>query len=512
VDTPVYSTNRAVFAENIGRRLENLFWRIWSSERLLGRISGQQVAIQFSRINEGGYIRTTPTQSPRSSRAFGERRTQAPMGASSASAPQSTSDASTTANPPKGHGEEGRSTPTLVGPPAHVPRQKSALSTSSALSTEAGFSENPMDVEEDTETPPSSVADAREPASSKDSRRPAAERPPPILKKNPSSGSSRSSTNAALVPAGSESQSNQPARESGTSAVAATSTSQPFRSSSPPAKKYTSTRFSEQVAVSIPKAPVSSSKVAERSSRTQGESSQKSVKRNPVIHASSGASKRRPAIVRHRSSQSSQDSPKEKKSPSPPSPVSTQPTQFLVKEDSEIAVQDPESNPEKGKQRASSPHPSRRRKDDYPESEASSEEAMEHSDNEETQQPGQVAPLVEPNFRSKFAERKGGQHRSFTNLPSLTQKSSAAGATAASFQASGLMDFGQASSTRKGKGKGTAREAFTDEIIPLKAPGPVAPECSDTNTSEPLPRTKSQLTLLLERSKAATEDKEKGNP
>ncbi|KAL9591684.1 MAG: hypothetical protein Q9179_007475 [Wetmoreana sp. 5 TL-2023] len=54
-----------------GRRLENLFWRICGSDRLLQRMSGSQIAAIFSKISEGGYIRTTPTQSPQSSRYLG---------------------------------------------------------------------------------------------------------------------------------------------------------------------------------------------------------------------------------------------------------------------------------------------------------------------------------------------------------------------------------------------------------------------------------------------------------
>lgn len=55
----------------MGRRLENFFWRLWGSDRLWGRINGNRVAAIFSKISEGGYIRTTPTQSPRSSRSLG---------------------------------------------------------------------------------------------------------------------------------------------------------------------------------------------------------------------------------------------------------------------------------------------------------------------------------------------------------------------------------------------------------------------------------------------------------
>lgn len=55
----------------MGRRLENFFWRLWGSDRLWGRINGNRVAAIFGKISEGGYIRTTPTQSPRSSRSLG---------------------------------------------------------------------------------------------------------------------------------------------------------------------------------------------------------------------------------------------------------------------------------------------------------------------------------------------------------------------------------------------------------------------------------------------------------
>ncbi|KAL8716381.1 MAG: hypothetical protein Q9220_000288 [cf. Caloplaca sp. 1 TL-2023] len=67
----VYHSHRAVFAENVGQRLEYFFWRVWSNDRLLDSMTGPLVAAIFSKISEGGYIRTTPTQSPRSSRSLG---------------------------------------------------------------------------------------------------------------------------------------------------------------------------------------------------------------------------------------------------------------------------------------------------------------------------------------------------------------------------------------------------------------------------------------------------------
>ena len=48
--------------------MENFFWRIWSSSKILNSIRGQRVSFIFAKINEGGTVRTTPTQSPRTSR------------------------------------------------------------------------------------------------------------------------------------------------------------------------------------------------------------------------------------------------------------------------------------------------------------------------------------------------------------------------------------------------------------------------------------------------------------
>ncbi|KAI9695853.1 MAG: hypothetical protein M1836_005970 [Candelina mexicana] len=72
----VYSTHKHVIAGDVGLRLENLFWRILSKESIYSNITGPTVASLFQHISEGSnFIRTTPTQSPRSSRSLGARRT-----------------------------------------------------------------------------------------------------------------------------------------------------------------------------------------------------------------------------------------------------------------------------------------------------------------------------------------------------------------------------------------------------------------------------------------------------
>ncbi|KAK2750443.1 hypothetical protein FQN57_003923 [Myotisia sp. PD_48] len=49
----VYTTNRTTLERDAGRRLENLFWRIWSNGRLSKTISGYTLAHLFIKISEG---------------------------------------------------------------------------------------------------------------------------------------------------------------------------------------------------------------------------------------------------------------------------------------------------------------------------------------------------------------------------------------------------------------------------------------------------------------------------
>ena len=122
------------------------------------------------------------------------------------------------------------------------------------------------------------------------------------------------------------------------------------------------------------------------------------------------------------------------------------------------------------------------------------DDASEKSGNEK---PGALKPLVDPNFRSKFIGKTRSAQGSFTNLPSLLRKSAAPAPVSASFQAVGMMDT---SSTSRGKG----REAYTNVVAPLKA----SPEAASGDDPQPLPRTKSQLTLLLEKERNRSANQE----
>ena len=138
--------------------------------------------------------------------------------------------------------------------------------------------------------------------------------------------------------------------------------------------------------------------------------------------------------------------------------------------------------------------------DDDGDEDENDDDASEKSSNEK---PGALKPLVDPNFRSKFIGKTRSAQGSFTNLPSLLRKSAAPAPVSASFQAVGMMDT---PSTSRGKG----REAYTNVIAPLKA----SPEAASDDVPQPLPRTKSQLTLLLEkeRNRSATQEQMGRNP
>lgn len=452
------------------------------SERLRERLSGAQIDRQFDSISQGGRIKTTPTPSPRSSRNL------------SSSVKETRSTTST----------------------------ESAVSASSA-SPKAGPVQCHEEMEDTSVTPtPQSPSRASSEATTKpkENRRTTTNRPPPILKKV-SSGSNRPSRSSSILSPASQG----PWSAADASIEGAVTFDDEPTSMEPlapiagrPARKSTTTRFNEEVAVSIPKEPTVSRSSGGRSSgdRSSGESSQRPGRRNPVVVASTGASKRRPPIMRQRSSQASSFGalryPGSRASSSPDLTLSLKSTDTCTAED---------PNQEAGassarRLRAISPHPLKDRKGLSP-SPSSSDRMAEDFGREGagSQAPSTnpdlgpsiiaetantsyeiSSPLVDPNFRSQFVDKTRASNRSFTNLP-LARKASAAVPTAASFQASGMLDPGQGSSA---VGKSRGKEAFKNEIVPLKAPASAGPE-PPAEFLQPLPRTKSQLTLLLEREK-----------
>ena len=449
-------------------------------------MNGVQLANHVRRINEGGYIRTTPTQSPRSSRHLGSYIRAA-------------------------HNDSSPVPPSSNYPPS---------------STEAGPSsrgDHDDGHDQPTPTPTSPFADAKNSKSeSKDNRRSATMRPPPILK-NSSSGSSQSSNSPSIL--------SSTENEVRSSEVAADhedavdleedpkshKQTLPISKGSAPARRSNVTRFNEEVSVSIPKFSTSIPKsTAERPRKTSGEGSQKFGKRNPVIVASTGASKRRPTVMRQRSSQvssmgASRNASFQNLARSP------RPTSL---ETDDIPIETP-GTPSARQARAASLHHWRQRIRLSTES-PSSEEVSEASGDESTDKQRPPArpdvrskcfekvesekPLVDPNFRANFVDQTRSSQRSLTSLSAFARKSSAAEPAAASYQASGMIERGQATTSSSGKGKG--KNAFTNEIVPLKAPAASGPEPTDEESYQALPRTKSQLSLLLERERVRSASQE----
>ena len=445
------------------------------SERVRERLDGTQMNKQFNNISEGGYLRTTPTPSPRSSRSLGSY------------------DAEAEATSTKSAGQ------------------------SSPASTRAGRAQSEEDSEDTSVTPTPQSPYKRSPEATtdpKENRRTTTTRPPPILKKVGSGSSPSSKSSTVLSPASQETPS--AAAAGNEEAVTFDDDSIPTDPLIPMARKSTRrstlTRFNEEVAVSIPMVSTAS-----RSSgaRLSSESSQRSGRRNPVVVASTGASKRRVPVMRQRSSQAasfgaSKDAPS-RSSSSPNLAQSMKPTERNI---AESPIQEADATSTR-RLRATSPHPSKHRKHSS-QSPPSSDETAEEFGGEDAgaQEPSEnlragptlvkkignanfetSKPLVDPNFRSKFVDKTQLSNRSFTNVSSFAHKSTVAVPAAASFQASGMLDTGEGISTvTAGRNKG--KEAFKNKVVPLKAPAAAG---STAEASQPLPRTKGQLTLLLER-------------
>ena len=459
------------------------------------------VALQFNGINEGGYIRTTPTASPRSSKS-------------------------------------------LAGHYRHARSERPSFQAHAAPAAPVAEVRPAMDYEglqdgSATPTPVSPFTAAVKTSAVPEGKRRSIDlsRPPPILKTS-SSGSSRyfePSTPPLL--SGREVQSRKLSRDVDTDVPdeyddadvpegdpVLASTKVPAIVRTGPIRRSTVTRFNEEVAVSIPKAaPSLSSSTADKPRRSSADTSggQRTGKRNPIVVANAGFSRRRPTVLPRRSSGNSSLSASRSSSYSK-----------LARSLKEASINFDDSSRRETEDlptrraRAGSPHSSKDRRPRSP-GPTSSEDEVDEDDsegsdpvartildpnsNEETSS-GAVGkptrgskPLVDPDFRSKFARNDLSSHRSLTSLPAFARKSSAAVPAAASFQASGMMETARVE-TLAGHSKG--RESFTNVTAPLKAPASAGPETVLDDDFKALPKTKSQLTLLLERERARSANQE----
>lgn len=468
-----------VLADDVGWRLENFFWRIWGNKRIRDRITGSQIALLFSNISEGGFLRTTPTQSPRTSRSLGVY-------------------------------ESHRRSEKI--PDSSPPKTPDALARSQNLSR----------VEQDENRMVVCVSDGvAEPMLG--SRSISTEQtkevtlPPSILKK-PKIGSSSQVTKTARI----LSQKAQSTHGDGTSSRDGESVSAKEKPE-PDKTGWNNGKYSDRDQdLSLSEASRSSTTndamssttnvqfsnaitTDEQGTRSQEDERQKSTRRRTIIHAKTAATKRRPAISQRKSSQSSSSNASNAMLPLIHSGKTASLSKFrgLASASDELAGSLPLQTAKVSRLESPQPieHIRLRAGDD-----GSGEGSEEGISGRETRR--STDRLVDRDFRSKFATKTGIDREPFASLPPITHKSAAAAATSAFHQASGTVGFGQ-SKPHSDKGKRSVE--FADATIPLKPPGASGPNEADEDEDAPsnLSRTKSQLTLLLEKDKKRNEDENK---
>lgn len=427
-----------MLAEGVGRRLENFFWRIWDP-RLLDNITGTSVAAIFGKISEGGYIRTTPTQSPRSSRSLG--------------------------------------TPNEPQQPdwAYQPSQTSLTSSTSWLEGVRNDDDAGEDEETETESPPSS-------------RKKLPPRPPPILKKSkhaspPLQDQARSSAAQPGSSLAGDPHTDETSIDKDPAPEGATQIKPLERSSK-------TARFkADELSSTIPSSTMKEEgDEIDEPTGAQSRGKQKPGRRKVAVVASTGSSKRRPAM-RQRSSQSSSSSAS-----------IILPPQLEI--DSRVGGQTREASsaatvkaPEGF---GSSPVPAQRRPgsdDDGPGKYTSTEQT------DYTSHAADKGRSANPEIQGGTGARRLPRH---TSLTSVLKKSTAAAAASASYQATGIMDMGQGSAG--GKSHGAEAEA-RGESNPTPLAGSSRPVPGNSSTVRALPRTKSQLTSLLQRDQKPSKDR-----
>ena len=449
-----YSTNRRLLADGAGRRLENFFWRLWSSNHILENITGGQVAVLFDAISEEGPLRTTPTQSPRASRLLGDysrhihpsQSQQRTSEIGDQSSRNLVSDTPAEAMPQSGNVQVAAASFEEDPRITVVRRSKNTLQLAEG-SQESGDGHSPPEArrprivfddgdDEHTPTPtPPSTAQQAEPSKS-------------------------------YIEA--------------------------FQRSGPPPKAEMLRADSETLPPGSPTS-VTTAISASSEDTVKGSlgGSHQTPKRKPrkrgVYYASTPANRKRPVFMRRQSSQSSSSTASSTVSPRPSASIPRTLKDTLVIEH--------------GEESGGVPHTSEGAIEDDGSSPVETHETKASSMSRSSRSAQQRSTLVEPDFRSKFVAQTRSAQSSFVSLPSLLRKPSATTATSASYQAAGTLDLGQ---QRERAGRGGGRVTFSDQGVPLESPGLAGSAIGkEQDQASALPRTQSQLTLLLERGRRA---------
>lgn len=453
----VYSSSKAILPGGVGRRLDNFFWRIWSRSEILNHLRGSQVAVLFGKICEGGLTSAKPRRASRSLESPG--------------------DFSPT-------GDFGRG----------LTRSLTARSNSphSAERADRESCEESLDTRnlENLHCLEAAVASQQ---SKKDPNL-----PPSILKKNRSDSSQLGKSTRILSPKLESSISSASEEASMTSGSRVSGAKISMRGGQ--ALRLERTQESKKPAQFKSKTlPPEVVAMSEKGPKSDGVESQKPTRKKPTIHAKTGASRRRkPTITRRKSSQTSVTSAsgiiscnRDKKPRNEPAEVGSTPDATYRRR-----VQSARCS------RTTSPHPLLKRS-----AEATSEEVFVSDDDEDspTSLNRKDHDLVEPNFRTKFVSRVRPERRPFGSLPPLEHTSAQAAGTFSPYQGHSTIRFDEAI---QGDGKGKRIAGFNSNTSSgLKAHDGRAMGSNESDEDVPiaLPRTKSQLTLLLQQERQASQ-------
>ncbi|KAL8693768.1 MAG: hypothetical protein Q9218_001464 [Villophora microphyllina] len=433
---------KAVLAEDVGHRLENFFWRIWGSDRLWGRMSGNLVAAIFSKISEGGYIRTTPTQSPRSSRSLGTfHRPQKPEGQYAPLQPDATESISSVTELPgeddAGNAEETETESVSASRRRLPPRSSPILKKTKAVSPAAEFRNLDAALQHRRHA---AVADAHGTSSLGESR-------------------------TSIVP--------DPQHVGGTTEVSRSAYGNPGSKNT----RFTTDKGDPQTARQSMAEEVDNTEHYE----THGKSRQRTGRRKVTVVANTAASRRRP-VLRQRSSQSSSSSASVASSAQ--SEVERTAHQTLRNIPAGV---DASTNAESGISSML-----KRQRTQQGDTQLDQDLKLGFAAPQQALDTDQAVNL---GMRRHPSSRTLPSHRSLTSLPSILKKSSAATVTSAPYQASGTMDLGQQPRHKRGR--------VSEEIMAESGDQPgihdnPQPE-QQTGSVQALSRSKSQLTLLLQK-------------
>lgn len=427
---PAYSTNKRLLADGAGRRLENFFWRIWGSKDIVNTITGQQVAVLFHAISEEGPLRTTPTQSPRTSRNLGGYR-RGPQPLHSELRPEGRLDSyspetsqirkrqdddwqrsSFIVQRGSEHSSRGEKDASSIAQPADVPRFATII-------------------EDD--------GDDRTPTAT----------PPPTARRCKAAADYTCISGA------------------------------PDATSRPEVNRTDSETLPSGNFESPPRAE---SVTSEDTIKGDQERAKRGGRKRVAVHAHTPASRRRPVVMRRKSSQSSSSTASNTASPRPSVTRVSEVDESVVSSQDDIISMDLPEEELKPKE--------------APTTTAKTSTQRSPPPDHKSGKSSRGGVLVEPDFRSKFVAKARSAQSSFVSLPSLIQSPSTTTAAFASYQASGMTALAhQEQSAERTK----SRVTFSDEATSSGLAAPTGPKAELDEGGQTLPRTQSQLTLLLER-------------